>query len=115
MPRLDPRALTPREALKALAEQRPREFTEVFARGSLTVEIYAPSGVDRQTPHTRDELYVIISGRGTFINGTERHPFEPGQVLVVPAGVEHRFVDFTPDFSTWVFFFGPEGGEDPSA
>ena len=24
---------------------------------------------------------------------------------------EYRFVNFTDDFSTWVFFYGPDGGE----
>jgi len=32
-------------------------------------------------------------------------------VLFVPAGVEHRFTRFTPDFVTWVIFYGPKGGE----
>jgi hypothetical protein len=32
-------------------------------------------------------------------------------VLFVPAGHEHRFEDFTPDFATWVIFYGPDGGE----
>ena len=27
-------------------------------------------------------------------NGPDRHPFGPGDVLFVPAGVEHRFEDF---------------------
>lgn len=27
------------------------------------------------------------------------------------AGAEHRFVEFTPDFATWVVFWGPPGGE----
>ncbi len=102
--------LTTAGALAALSRSG-REFLEVFAHGSLVVEVYKPDRVDRQKPHTRDEVYVVISGRGTFINGAERHAFEPGQVLFVSAGVEHRFVDFTADFATWVFFYGPEGGE----
>ena len=85
-------------------------FKKLFGHGTLEVEIYKPEKVDHQTPHTRDELYVIASGTGTFVNGDARNEFEPGEVLFVPAGVEHRFVDFTEDFSTWVFFFGPEGG-----
>jgi hypothetical protein len=28
----------------------------------------------------------------------------------VPAGINHHFADFSPDFSAWVMFFGPEGG-----
>ena len=70
-----------------------------------------PQGADTQTPHTRDELYVVMRGAGWFVNGDTRHPFGPGDVLAVPAGVEHRFEDFTDDFATWVVFYGPVGGE----
>jgi mannose-6-phosphate isomerase-like protein (cupin superfamily) len=103
--------LTPEIGLKKLAAATGGEFTELFSHGTLSVEIYRPVEVDRQTRHTRDELYVVISGTGQFVNGGARHPFEPGEVLFVPAGVEHRFEDFTRDFATWVFFYGPEGGE----
>lgn len=105
--------LQPRSALQALAASR-REFTELFRHGSLTVEIYKPDRIDRQTPHSRDEVYVVIAGTGTFVSGDERAPFAPGDVLFVPAGVEHRFEDFSADFATWVFFYGPEGGEAPA-
>jgi mannose-6-phosphate isomerase-like protein (cupin superfamily) len=54
---------------------------------------------------------VVISGTGFFTNGDERHPFKPGDLMFVPAGVVHRFEDFSDDFATWVIFFGPEGGE----
>jgi hypothetical protein len=32
-------------------------------------------------------------------------------VFFVPAGVAHRFERFSPDFATWVVFWGPHGGE----
>jgi mannose-6-phosphate isomerase-like protein (cupin superfamily) len=83
-----------------------------LAHGSMIAEYYAPRGSDRQTPHTRDELYVVIAGCGTFQNGATRHPFGPGDLIFVAAGIEHRFEDFTDDFATWVIFYGPEGGED---
>jgi mannose-6-phosphate isomerase-like protein (cupin superfamily) len=67
--------------------------------------------VDRQQAHTRDEVYVVIAGSGVFASGDARRPFEPGEVLFVPAGVDHRFEQFTPDFATWVIFYGPDGGE----
>ena len=82
-----------------------------LAHGTLMVEYYAPRGIDRQQPHTRDELYVIAAGSGWFVNGDERHPFGVGDMLFVPAGVVHRFEDFTDDFATWVIFYAPEGGE----
>lgn len=100
------------DALRRLAARTDGErFAEVLAHGSLSVEIYAPRGRDPQTPHTRDEAYVVVQGRGAFVNGSTRHPFEPGDFLFVPAGVEHRFVDFTDDLVVWVIFYGPEGGE----
>jgi mannose-6-phosphate isomerase-like protein (cupin superfamily) len=77
----------------------------------LEVEFYRPNKTDRQQPHDRDEVYVIASGSGFFVNGDQRQQFETGEVLFVSAGVTHRFEEFTDDFSTWVFFYGPVGGE----
>jgi mannose-6-phosphate isomerase-like protein (cupin superfamily) len=108
---LEPHELTPAKALAALQETPGREFVELFRHGSLVVEYYRPIAVDRQQPHDRDEIYVVISGSGYFVNGSNRHPFEAGQVLFAPAGVVHRFEQFTDDFATWVFFYGPIGGE----
>lgn len=103
-----PARLTP-EAVQSLGAH-PR-FAQVFAHGSLEVEIYAPRGVDPQQPHNRDEVYVVIAGRGRFFCAGETRDFAPGELLFVAAGVEHRFLDFSDDFATWVLFYGPEGGE----
>lgn len=90
-------------------------FTEAFARGSLVVELYAPKTIDPQKPHTRDEVYFVVSGSGEFVADGERARFDPGDALFVAAGVEHRFENFTADFVTWVVFYGPEGGEQSEA
>lgn len=90
------------------------KFTTLYKHGTLEVEIYKPEKVDLQTPHTRDEIYVVVAGEGKFFNGTEMVSFTTGDFLFVRAGVEHRFVEFTDDFCTWVFFYGPEGGEEDS-
>jgi mannose-6-phosphate isomerase-like protein (cupin superfamily) len=90
------------------------EFVELFRHGALAVEFYKPQRVDRQKPHSRDEVYVVVSGSGYFVVGGERRPFQAGEVLFAAAGVEHRFEAFTDDFATWVFFYGPEGGESAS-
>ena len=99
------------EALSLLPEAGGPRFAKVLEHGSLLVEIYAPRGRDPQQAHTRDEAYVVVSGRGQFVNGAERRPFAPGDFLFVPAGVAHRFEDFTQDLVVWVIFYGPEGGE----
>jgi mannose-6-phosphate isomerase-like protein (cupin superfamily) len=108
---LDTRKITVAEALARLPGARGERFAAVIERGSLTVEIYAPRGDDPQEPHTRDEVYVVVRGSGEFINGPSREPFGPGDFLFVPAGVEHRFINFTEDLALWVIFYGPEGGE----
>mgnify|MGYP002628943119 CR=1 FL=1 len=86
-------------------------FKEVFAHGTLSVELYQPDKIDHQTPHERDEVYIIAEGSGKFHLENEYISFEKGDFLFVPAGKEHRFESFTADFSTWVLFYGPKGGE----
>jgi mannose-6-phosphate isomerase-like protein (cupin superfamily) len=54
---------------------------------------------------------VLPAPEGSFVNGPDRHHFGPGDLLFVPAGVEHRFEDFTDDLAVWVIFYGPDGGE----
>ncbi len=103
--------LTAAGALARLPGERGQRFAELFQHASLSVEIYAPRGEDPQTPHSRDEVYVVIAGTGLFRNGGETHAFGPGDLLFVPAGREHRFLDFSDDLALWVIFYGPEGGE----
>ena len=103
--------LTVRSALDCLPAPSGERFVELFKHGTLSVELYAPRGADPQTPHTRDEVYVVISGTGQFFAAGEMETFLPGDVLFVPAGVEHRFVNFSDDLAVWVIFYGPEGGE----
>lgn len=86
-------------------------FVRAFAHGSMSVELYAPIGMDPQSPHSQDELYFVISGTGDFVNGDERVRFSPGSAFFVPAGQQHRFESFSSDFATWVVSWGPSGGE----
>jgi len=103
--------LTIPESIARLPGPAGERFVELFQHGTLSVELYAPRGDDPQTPHSRDEVYVVVQGSGQFLNGDEQHPFGPGDALFVPARVPHRFEDFTEDLVVWVFFYGPEGGE----
>jgi mannose-6-phosphate isomerase-like protein (cupin superfamily) len=103
--------LTVTHALERIPGPARERYVELFRHGSLCVELYAPRAHDPQSPHTRDEVYVVVQGSGQFRNGDTRHAFGPGDLLFVPAGVEHRFEDFTDDLAVWVIFYGPEGGE----
>ena len=103
--------LTVAEALQQVPGPQGERFAQVFAHGTLVVEVYAPRGADPQTPHARDEVYIVASGSGEFVSGTNRQPFGPQDFLFAAAGVEHRFENFTDDLVLWVLFYGPEGGE----
>lgn len=79
----------------------------VFAHRSLEALIYQPGNPDRQTPHTRDEVYVVARGKANFWEGTaQKIAVAPGDFIFVAAGQAHRFEDASPDFATWVFFYG---------
>ena len=99
--------------MRTLPKPSEEQYVVPFEHGTLQVGLYAPRGRDDQTPHTRDEVYVVMRGTGTFVNGAERVRFAPGDVLFVPAHREHRFemMSESDDFAAWVFFYGPEGGE----
>lgn len=86
-------------------------FTTLFRHGMLDVELYRPRVEDLQTPHSRDEVYVIATGTSRFVVDGRECSVAAGDTLFVPACAAHRFVGFSDDFSTWVFFYGPEGGE----
>jgi len=89
-------------------------FVLAFLHGQLEVELYEPRGHDPQTPHRRDEVYVVARGSGWFVCGEARERFGPGDFLFAAAGEEHRFEEFTDDLSVWVLFYGPDGGERPA-
>jgi mannose-6-phosphate isomerase-like protein (cupin superfamily) len=86
-------------------------FAELLRHGTLSVEIFAPRGIDTQQPHSRDELYVVARGSGEFVYGSRRASIVTGDFLFVPARLQHRFENFTDDLTLWVVFYGPEGGE----
>ena len=105
------RQVTALAAMAQLPRAGGKRYAVLFRHGSLQLQVFAPRGRDTQRPHTRDEIYVVIKGSGSYVCGATRVPFKPGDVLFAAAGEEHRFEDFTEDFFTWVFFYGPEGGE----
>lgn len=98
-------------ALGSLPTADGKRFVRLFEHGSLEVELYAPRGRDEQTPHDRDEAYVVVRGEGWFLCDGERHRFGPGDFLLAPAGVVHRFEEFTANLAVWVLFYGAVGGE----
>jgi|SRR6476620_8203592 mannose-6-phosphate isomerase-like protein (cupin superfamily) len=99
------------EAIKQLEKEEHNRFTVLIKHGTMSIEYYAPKYIDPQNSHQQDEIYVIASGSATFFRNGERVQCKTGDVLFVPAQMEHRFERFSDDFATWVIFYGNEGGE----
>lgn len=112
---MHPFHVTLAQALRQIPDSATDPYAIVLEHGTLEVGLYTPRGTDYQTPHTRDEVYVVMRGSGWFVNGSDRHPFGTGDVLFVPAGRPHRFEEFSDDLSVWVMFYGPQGGERPAS
>lgn len=103
--------MTPEKALAAVRKSDDGLYGVLLEHGSMELGYYKPDGPDDQEPHDQDEIYIVHTGCGEFQLGDERIAFGPGDALFVPAHVEHRFVEFSDDFATWVVFWGPPGGE----
>jgi mannose-6-phosphate isomerase-like protein (cupin superfamily) len=90
----------------AMANPPGRLSAQVLNTPGLEVRWYRPPNPDPQTTHDRDEVYIAVTGAGTFVRGAERVRFGPGDLLFAAKGEIHRFESHTPDTALWVVF-GP--------
>jgi len=95
--------------LADLIERRDQSnnlYLEFLRTSSLSLGLYVLSAgaTDPQQPHTEDEVYYVISGRGSITVGMESRAVEAGSIIFVNAGVEHRFHTITEDLTLLVFF-----------
>lgn len=84
---------------------------EAFRHGTMSLLFFAPEERDYQSPHDQDELYIVIKGSGVLSIEDDTFPFEPGDVLFVPAGKAHRFLPPLAGLELWVVLYGEAGGE----
>lgn len=92
-----------------LVEQQQRSndpYLEFLRVPSMSLGLYGlPSGaVDTQQPHTEDEVYYILSGRGHIRVAEIDYPIQSGSVVFVGAGVKHYFHSITEDLQILVYF-----------
>ena len=100
--------------LAELAADRERSgqlYLEFLRVPDLTLGLYVleAGGIDPQSPHTEDEAYYVVSGRGRIRVGDEDGAVGPGSIVFVAARVEHRFHDITEDLTILVVFGPAEG------
>jgi mannose-6-phosphate isomerase-like protein (cupin superfamily) len=92
--------------LIASAEAGGSAYREFLRAPDLSVGLYrlAAGTVDPQLPHTEDEVYYVVSGRGRIRVGVEDRAVVPGSLVYVPKQVEHNFHAITEDLTLLVFF-----------
>jgi mannose-6-phosphate isomerase-like protein (cupin superfamily) len=94
----------------------PNDWIVHLSSDDLSLGTYCipAGGLDDQTPHTEDEIYVVRSGRATLKAGTGTAEVGPGSVIFVPAGETHAFTDVTEDLALVVIFAPPYGSRTAS-
>jgi mannose-6-phosphate isomerase-like protein (cupin superfamily) len=83
-----------------------KPYLQFINEGSMSLGLFVlPAGTtDTQSPHTEDEIYYVVAGRGAIDVAGERRAVQPGSIVFVAKEVEHRFVDIEEDLSILVFF-----------
>ena len=92
--------------LSAARQQSGKLYHEFLRVPAMSAGLYelAAGATDPQQPHTEDELYYVVRGKGQIRVGEEDAPFEAGSLIFVAANVEHRFHSIIEDLSIVVFF-----------
>lgn len=93
-------------SLTELEKQRTRNYREFLRVPAMSAGLYVlPAGAsDLQRPHHEDEMYYVARGRARFQAGSENCEVSAGDVLFVPAEVNHHFYDVTEELAVLVFF-----------
>lgn len=115
-PRLLPDPMKPFETDTLATERRRHDapYHEFLRVASMSCGIYflAAGAEDRQSPHSEDEVYYVVSGEAKIRIGTEDHPVRPGSVVYVQANAPHRFHSIARDLTVLVVFAPPEESRD---
>lgn len=93
------------EAARAADGRLYHEFLRV---PDLSAGLYAleAGATDPQSPHSEDEFYYVVSGRGSIRVGDELREVRSGSTIFVPASVPHRFEAIVERLEVLVMF-GP--------
>ena len=79
------------------------EFLRVHAL-SAGIYVLAAGAVDRQQPHTEDEIYYVLSGRSSILVGDENREVQAGSLIYIKANVKHRFHSIHEELRLLVIF-----------
>ena len=85
-------------------------YNEFLRRRGMSLGLlHLPVGAeDKQHPHMADEVYIVLKGRGTLRVVDDEVEVEPGSIVSVDHGEEHKFVNVTEDLELLVVFAPPD-------
>ena len=86
-------------------------YLEFLNRSTMSVGVYAlaAGSTDPQQPHTEDEIYYVLDGRGRIRVGDDVWDVKPGSVIFIAAGHDHKFHSITEDLRLLVVFAPARG------
>jgi mannose-6-phosphate isomerase-like protein (cupin superfamily) len=71
---------------------------------SMGLYVLAAGGTDPQNPHTEDEVYYVVSGKGKIKVADENRDVQAGSIVYVAKNMEHRFHSIEEELTVIVFF-----------
>jgi mannose-6-phosphate isomerase-like protein (cupin superfamily) len=76
---------------------KSRYFVDVMDTPTMEVGIInlKKDQEDTQQPHTSDEIYYVISGRGTIEIDGIKNEVNPGKIIYIPKKIRHSFHAFS--------------------
>jgi quercetin dioxygenase-like cupin family protein len=67
---------------------------ELDGAGVSLIFVDAPPGRGpRLHTHPYDTVFIVQAGEATFYAGDDEHQARPGDIVRIPAGIPHRFVN----------------------
>lgn len=90
-------------AEQAASDPKYVEFLRVPAMSS-GLYLLPAGAADPQQPHSEDEVYYVVRGRGQIRVEDEDQAVEAGSFVYVSAHIPHRFHTITEDLAILVLF-----------
>lgn len=87
-------------------ESSNKAYLEFLKVPDLSMGLYVlpANGVDSQSPHTEDEVYYVVSGKGKIKVADEDRDVQAGSIVYVAKNVGHRFHSIEEELTILVFF-----------
>ncbi len=96
------------EELTTKQQQEQNMYTEFLRQPDISAGLYtlAAGATDTQSPHTEDEIYVVLAGSAKIKIAEQVFLARTGDTIFVPANVPHKFFDIVEELKL-IVVFGP--------